>query len=108
MGLLFGLFTCCMMFDQWDVVISNVTHINRLKGDAGGDRIAGITEVFGMLAKGNSTAARPDWLLPFGTICFPNGIKDEILGYCRPCGPNSTNNSSSSVEMASPGRVVRS
>jgi len=107
-SLLFGLFTSCMMFDQWDVVISNVTHIDKLKGDAGGERVGGITEVFGMLAKGNSTAPRLDWLLPSGTICFSNGIKDEILGYCRPCGSSSTMNNSASMEMASSGRIVRS
>jgi len=32
-ALLFGLFTICMMVDQWDVVMTNLTHIDRLKGE---------------------------------------------------------------------------
>ena len=52
-ALLFGLFTCCMMVDQWDVVMTNVTHIDRLKGETGfgflddSSRMLGINEVFG-------------------------------------------------------------
>lgn len=36
--MLFGLFTLCMMCDQWDVVMTNLTHIDRLKqgGQHGG------------------------------------------------------------------------
>jgi hypothetical protein len=109
-ALLFGLFTSCMMVDQYDVVMSNVTHIDKLKGDAGGDRVAGVTEVFGIL-KGNATSPRWDWLSPFASVCFPNGLKDEIMGYCRPCGsaPFEGNGDNGSVELGAPsGRMVRS
>mmetsp|Transcript_8371 Transcript_8371/g.12146 ORF Transcript_8371/g.12146 Transcript_8371/m.12146 type:complete len:360 (+) Transcript_8371:36-1115(+) len=105
-SLLFGLFTSCMMFDQWDVVVSNVTHIDKLKGDAGGDRVAGIIEVFGML-RGTSTAPRLDWFSPFARVCFPKGINEEIMGYCIPCGSGG-NKMSNNVEMTTPGRMVRS
>lgn len=105
-SLLFGLFTSCMMFDQWGVVVSNVTHIDKLKGDVGGDRVAGITEVFGML-RGTSTAPRLDWFSPFSRVCFPKGINEEIMGYCIPCGSGG-NKKTSNVEMTTQGRMVRS
>lgn len=105
-SLLFGLFTSCMMVDQWDVVVSNVTHIDKLKGESGGDRVAGLTEVFGML-KGNATSPRWDWMSPFARVCFPTGLKDEIMGYCRPCGGGSSCNKDS-MDVAAPGRMVRS
>ena len=105
---LFGIFTCCMMVDQWDVVTSNVTHIDRLKGlgeamgqpggIAKGPFITGPQEVFGT---GRAAAAakkddrrhfasrfRYDWLSPFVNICFPAHAQDEIMGFCRPCPSN--------------------
>mmetsp|Transcript_14890 Transcript_14890/g.29950 ORF Transcript_14890/g.29950 Transcript_14890/m.29950 type:complete len:526 (+) Transcript_14890:374-1951(+) len=107
-ALLFGLFTCCMMVDQWDVVMTNVTHIDRLKGETGfgflddSSRMLGINEVFGSgraaaaAAGGQSNAHlgggisashfRPDWLSPFVRVCFPPSVHDEIMGFCRPCG----------------------
>ena len=39
-GVLFGLFTSCMMLDQYTVVTTNVTQIDRLKGgDEAGELI---------------------------------------------------------------------
>jgi hypothetical protein len=82
-AVLFGLFTCCMMVDQWDVVASNMTHIDRLKGEvmAQLERVPGVTEVFGHGRRG----FRLDWLSPFARVCFPPSLRDEIMGYCRPC-----------------------
>ena len=96
-AILFGLFTCCMMVDQWDVVMTNVTHIDRLKGDTGfgfledASRRLGINEVFGSGSRTSAAAAqaahfRPDWLSPFVRVCFPSSMHDEIMGFCRPCG----------------------
>jgi len=96
-AILFGLFTCCMMVDQWDVVMTNVTHIDRLKGDTGfgflddASRRLGINEVFGSGSRASAAAAqaahfRPDWLSPFVRVCFPSSMHDEIMGFCRPCG----------------------
>jgi len=113
-AILFGLFTCCMMVDQWDVVMTNVTHIDRLKGETGfgflddTSRMLGINEVFGSGRAGLSSASnsgggapatsgnnlgggmshshfRPDWLSPFVRVCFPPSMHDEIMGFCRPC-----------------------
>lgn len=88
-ALLFGLFTSCMMIDQWDVVMTNVTHIDRLKGETGfsflDDRRKGINEVFGT-GRGTTSHFRPDWLSPFVRVCFPTSLQDEIMGFCRPCG----------------------
>ena len=50
-AILFGLFTMCMMCDQWSVVLTATTQIDRLKGrkEAAGKRVwcQNLTEVFG-------------------------------------------------------------
>lgn len=91
-SMLFGLFTLCMMADQWDVVLTNVTHIDRLKGDifeSTGDH-KGVNEVFGIGIGGVKekkwATCRTDWLSPFTKVCFPDSVEDEIMGFCRPCG----------------------
>ncbi|KAL3764343.1 hypothetical protein ACHAW5_003479 [Stephanodiscus triporus] len=131
-ALLFGLFTLCMMADQWDVVMTNLTHIDRLKGETssssaqrrqgGGARQqqhagaygrlpqyydqhvgsqismmrAGINEVFGTLPSSMTSTAFPmsrfhyTWLSPVHMVCFPESVRDDILGYCRPCGAASS------------------
>lgn len=105
-SLLFGLFTSCMMVDQWDVVTTNLTHIDRLKGETffmeqyqermnkKGPRV---NEVFGIgktgrLLMANAANFRSDWLSPFVRVVFPDSIHDEIMGFCRPCcGPMQSN-----------------
>ena len=101
-ALLFGLFTICMMVDQWDVVMTNLTHIDRLKGHGamGGHSAlisnvrAGINEVFGTgrhsMTSSTSSAATYSrfhytWLSPLHKTCFPDTVRDDIFGYCRPC-----------------------
>lgn len=88
-AMLFGMFTCCMVIDQWDVVMTNVTHIDRLKGETymeDSEGVAGVHEVFGAgYGKGKKAGFRPDWLSPFAKVCFPENVKDEIMGFCRPC-----------------------
>lgn len=93
---LFGLFTSCMIIDQWDVVMTNMTHIDRLKGEifcqqpASANRkppLKGVHEVFG--ARSNRREGfRLDWLAPFVRVTFPASVKDEIMGFCIPCGSN--------------------
>ena len=111
-AILFGLFTGCMMMDQMDVVRSKVTHIDRYKGgddSVGSHTIAGVLEVFGVRARSNhkntkitsSKSSRHtlrdgrfrwDWLSPFNPVCFPSyTIRDEVIGFCRPCFPSSSN-----------------
>lgn len=85
-----------MIIDQWDVVSTNVTHIDRLKGQGkmeDTEKGSGISEVFGsgngmnLEKKGKKgTGFRPDWLSPFANVCFPENLKDDIMGFCRPCG----------------------
>lgn len=91
-AMLFGLFTACMMFDQWDVVTTSMTHIDRLKGNHIGkttkDRVPGTVEVFGMghrREKHGKSGVRPHWLSPFANVCFPQHVRDDIYGFCRPC-----------------------
>jgi hypothetical protein len=94
-ALLFGMFTSCMVVDQFDVVFSSLTHIDRLKQSNNNitaaesqntrSTLPGIAEVFGVGSRGADTRFRPDWLSPFARICFPASIRDEIMGFCRPC-----------------------
>ncbi len=89
-SMLFGMFTCCMMIDQWDVVLTKLTHIDRMKGadllirDEDGDYSGGVNEVFGVGRKGKKGAGfRVDWLSPFTKPYFPEDMQDQIYGYCR-------------------------
>jgi hypothetical protein len=98
-AMLFGLFTSCMMVDQWDNVTSNVTHIDRLKNenhalltfdgpskDRPSERPTGVNEVFGLeCGKKKSKNFHLEWLSPFAMASFPPHIRDEIMGFCRPC-----------------------
>lgn len=141
-ALLFGLFTICMMADQWDVVMTNLTHIDRLKGnhnqhhhhglqqhqrqhaDAYGKlpayyhqhvgnpmsiMRAGINEVFGTVrhaAVSSSTSTlfprskfHYTWLSPLHKVCFPENVRDDIFGYCRPCS-SATSSSAGSLSRS--------
>jgi hypothetical protein len=110
-ALLFGMFTICMMVDQFDVIFSKITHIDRLKGssDSGGgggsSSLAGVSEVFGAGRKGVLTPVnfRMDWLSPFAQVCFPASMRDDIMGFCQPC---LNLNTDSSIEIV-PARMVR-
>lgn len=89
-AVLFGMFTSCMMFDQSDVIASKMTHIDRLKGggEVGVASLGGVAEVFGVGTRGghgNSSRFRLDWLSPFAQVCFPPSVRDDIMGFCRPC-----------------------
>ena len=89
-AVLFGMFTSCMIVDQTDVISSKMTHIDRLKGggDLGAPSMAGVAEVFGAGkndGKNGGTRFRPDWLSPFAKVCFPASIRDDVMGFCRPC-----------------------
>jgi len=92
-SILFGLFTTCMMVDQWDVVTTSMTHIDRLKGgdllsmNSNKERVSGTIEVFGMgpTLKRAQSKFRSDWLSPFANVCFPESVRDDIYGFCRSC-----------------------
>jgi palmitoyltransferase len=96
-AVLFGMFTTCMMCDQYEVVLTNVTQIDRLKGELllqqqqqlhPSDDRAGINEVFGtskILEKATKAGFRMDWLLPWVKACFPDNVRNDIMGFCRPC-----------------------
>ena len=107
------------MADQWDAVMTNLTHIDRLKGhhhgyhhgqqqqqhaDAYGQlpsyynqhvgkpmniMRAGINEVFGtgrrMPSSPSTSRFHYTWLSPLHKVCFPENVRDDIFGYCRPC-----------------------
>lgn len=110
-AILFGLFTACMMIDQSSVVSSKMTHIDRLKGGEDGavSSLAGVIEVFGLNARrGHDPRFRPDWLSPFAQVCFPSSLKDEIMGFCRPCGSNQNGAESEMSPRSSNGPMIRS
>lgn len=73
-AVLFGLFTLCMMCDQYSVITTGTTQIDRLKGEVSEN--LGIREVFG----GSSSRFSIYWLLPVN-IWFPSSVKDQLLGY---------------------------
>lgn len=73
-AILFGMFTSCMMCDQWSVIRSGTTQIDRLKGEV--TENLGIQEVFG----GKNKQFSWDWLLPI-SIWFPASLRMSILGY---------------------------
>lgn len=90
------------MVDQWDVVMSNMTHIDRLKGEvlaAAVERVPGVMEVFGAGRRGARANFRMDWLSPFGQVLFPPTVRDQILGYCRPCCNNTNTERDVTVEV---------
>jgi hypothetical protein len=114
-AILFGLFTSCMMIDQAGVVTSKVTHIDRLKGgdDAlTGSSLSGVMEVFGLNTKPGGSRFRMDCLSPFAQACFPAKVRDEIMGFCRPCvgGGNKNGETELSPTSLRPGnsQMVRS
>ncbi|KAJ0399599.1 hypothetical protein P43SY_008918 [Pythium insidiosum] len=73
-AVLFGLFTLCMMCDQYSVILTGTTQIDRLKGEV--SESLGIREVFG----GASSKFSYQWLLP-GDVWFPASVKLQLLGY---------------------------
>jgi hypothetical protein len=108
-AILFGMFTSCMMFDQFDVIHSKMTHIDRLKGAEVGGSLSGVIEVFGVGSNGaKSTRFRADWVSPFAKVCFPPLLRDEVMGFCR-C-VNRSNSNTSETEMTAPrsGTTLRS
>jgi len=84
-AILFGLFTCCMMLDQWEVVTTGMTQIDRLKGMTPADYASdgpGVNEVFG-----GEWSQPVTWRRRFcpEAVVFPASVRDEVVGYCRPC-----------------------
>jgi len=74
-ALLFGLFTACMLGDQWAVLRTQVAKIDRLKGEET-EVASDVNEVFG----GRSRGFRLDWLVPTAPV-FPDSVRDDIMGY---------------------------
>mmetsp|Transcript_22907 Transcript_22907/g.71141 ORF Transcript_22907/g.71141 Transcript_22907/m.71141 type:complete len:454 (-) Transcript_22907:1719-3080(-) len=77
-AMLFGSFTLCMIFDQWEVVSTGSTQIDRLKGEDHEVR-QDVNEVFG----GSSTKFAWHWLLPV-EAAFKRATYCDIVGYCTP------------------------
>lgn len=100
-AVLFGMFTSCMIFDQWDVIFSKLTHIDRIKGPEHtvSGALAGVAEVFGVGTHGDGTRCRMDWFSPFAKACFPAHLRDEVLGFCRPVVCHRTPSPPKSTEM---------
>ena len=114
-----------MMCDQWDVVMTNLTHIDRLKGhhnDTLQYRVqAGINEVFGTGRSMTSSMTLPHhhhatsyrrgfhytWLSPLHKVCFPESVRDDIFGYCRPVsGGGRRQNHGGGIEMTGGGAEI--
>ena len=85
-AILFGMFTACMITDQWPGVTTGVSQIDKLKGEDGSKSEAShdFNEIFG-----GDRGVTLEWFLPVG-FHFPESIKDEVFGYCVPCSSSST------------------
>ena len=81
-SILFALFTVCMMVDQWSVVSTNQTQIDRMKQMKPESKTVTFNEVFGT---DHSVWFRLHFLYPT-PVYFPSSMKDEILGYSVPGG----------------------
>ena len=76
-----------MMVDQWSVVTTNITSIDRLKGDlllnfddkSKSHLPSAANEVFG-----GDYGFHWHWLNPRVKVTFPSTIRDEVLGYSIP------------------------
>lgn len=75
-AILFGLFTLCMMGDQYTVVATNQTQIDRLKNK----KYAYQVEVNEVLGTPSQSPFQWQWLLPVPTV-FPPHVKDIIYGF---------------------------
>lgn len=75
-GVLFGLFTLCMIGDQMTVIITNQTQIDRLKNKKF-DIQTDVHEVFGTPSQASFAWS---WLIPTPTN-FPHHVRDIILGF---------------------------
>lgn len=64
----------CMMCDQYSVITTGTTQIDRLKGETTDN--LGLHEVFG----GLDCKFSLHWLLPIN-IWFPASVKNQVLGY---------------------------
>mmetsp|Transcript_19808 Transcript_19808/g.29307 ORF Transcript_19808/g.29307 Transcript_19808/m.29307 type:complete len:379 (-) Transcript_19808:185-1321(-) len=73
-SILFGFFTACMALDQYEVISSGQTQIDKLKGEQH-TVSANVHEVFG----GNKRF-RIDWLLPT-KVYFGQEIWEEVMGH---------------------------
>jgi hypothetical protein len=78
-GILFGLFTLCMLADQSETITSNQTQIDRLKNERH-DIQEEINEVFGTPVRSRCNVS---WLLPTKVV-FPAAYRDKINGYILP------------------------
>jgi len=74
-AMLFGLFTACMMLDQWTVVSTGSTTIDRLK-----DKDSTHEFDFNEICGGDSMNFQLDWLLPTAVI-YPENKREEFFGY---------------------------
>ena len=78
-GILFGLFTLCMLADQSETISSNQTQIDRLK-NVRHDIQDDIDEVFGTPT---NRTCHSSWFLPTKAE-FPPKFKDKIYGFVLP------------------------
>ena len=95
---LFGIFTFCMMLDQWTVVTTNVTQIDRLKLGSRSSALQqrsseDFNEVFG-----GTKGFELSWLVPM-PMKLPKSIKEDIYGYCTPCNDDDEENDSREREQ---------
>lgn len=93
-GILFGLFTLCMLADQSETISSNQTQIDRLK-NVRHDFQDEINEVFGTPS---NYKFHVSWLLPTQAK-FPTHFRDKIYGFILPQVSEADRLGSSNTEL---------
>lgn len=84
-GILFGLFTLCMIGDQMTVITTNQTQIDRMKNK----KYLIQTEVHEVFGTPSNISFLWSWFIPVPTS-FPSHVRDIILGF-RVIGGNVSN-----------------
>lgn len=94
-GILFGLFTLCMLADQSETITSNQTQIDRLKNERH-DIQEEINEVFGTPA---SVKCDLSWFLPT-QVTYPVTFRDKINGYILPQASSTDGSDQNNTELS--------
>ena len=78
----FLVFTCVMLFDQYEAILTNASKIARMKMSVGqaGTELSRVTEEFNEMFGGNDNQVAWHWFVPL-PVEFPRGMGKVVLGY---------------------------
>jgi hypothetical protein len=81
-SLIFLIFTCCMLVEQFEAIETNASKIARMKMRVGqaGTELSRVTEEFNEMFGGKDKNVAWHWFLPL-SVDFPRGMRKVVLGY---------------------------